>query len=251
MKILIIEDEIPAAEKLKKMLTSIDAGIEVLDVCRSIEASVKWLKDNSAPSLILMDIELADGISFEIFEQVSIISPVIFITAYDKFAIKALKLHAIDYLLKPVNKAILAEAIKNVRQVAVENISPAPLFLEIKKLIANLSEGKKPQKLAINTRDGITFIELGNIIRLEADSNYTNIFLSGGKKIIVPKTLKEYEDLLCEDGFFRVHNAHIINLSFIEKYVKGDGGFINMKDGSSIEVSQLKKKELLTALMAK
>lgn len=248
MKILIIEDELPAAEKLKKMLHSIDPGIHILDVCKSIESSVEWLMNNPPPSLIFMDIELADGTSFEIFKQVTVVSPVVFITAYDKFAIKALKLHALDYLLKPVNKSMLADTIKNA---VLTNISNTPVIIEMQKLIANLLEGKKPQRLAINTRDGITFIDLGNIVRLEADSNYTNIFLSGGKKIIVPKTLKEYEDLLCEDGFFRIHNAHIINLSFVERYIKGEGGFIIMKDNSSIEVSQLKKKELLTVLTTK
>jgi two-component system LytT family response regulator len=251
MKILLIEDEIPAAEKLKKMLAAVDPTIHVLDVCRSIEASVKWLRSNLAPSVILMDIELSDGMSFEIFEHVTVTAPIIFITAYDKFAIKALKLHAFDYLLKPVKRDMLAEAIKNVRQSTINSLSTTPHLFEIQKLIGNLLKGNKPQRITINTRDGIIFIELNNIMRLEADSNYTNIFLTSGEKIIVPKTLKEYEDLLCEDGFFRVHNAHIINLLFVEKYIKGEGGFIIMKDGATLEVSQLRKKDLLTALLVK
>ncbi|HTB07480.1 MAG TPA: LytTR family DNA-binding domain-containing protein [Bacteroidia bacterium] len=245
MKTLIIEDEAPAAARLKGMLELLEPSTEILSICNSVQSSVKWLKNNPAPELIMMDIELADGRSFEIFEKVTITSPIIFTTAYDQFAIKAIKLHALDYLMKPVNKKELAEALQKAKNKV--NIASTELS-ELQQIIAGMSAGKRPKKLAISTVDSTQFVELDKIIRLEADSNYTHIFVNGGQMITVSRTLKEYEDLLSGFGFFRVHKAHIINLSFIDKLLKGDGGSVLMTDGKAIEISPLKKKELMTAL---
>lgn len=248
MKILIIEDELPAANKLVKLLAAIDTSI-LTDTCRTVEASVMWLKNNNAPNLILMDIELADGKSFEIFEQVKITIPVIFITAYDEYAIKAIKLHALDYLLKPVTKTMLEAAIASARQNTAKQGEALTNFSELQKLITEIANGKRPKKLAVNSRDGVSFIAFDDIIRLEADSNYTHIILTNTKKITIPKTLKDYEELLSEFGFIRIHNGHIINLQFVEKYIKGKSGYVVMKDGSTVEVSQSRTKELMAALM--
>jgi len=250
MKILIIEDEIPAAEKLIKLLVSLDAGIEVLEVCRTVKSSVAWLKNNPAPNLILMDIELADGKSLEIFEQVTISSHVIFITAYNQYAINAIKLHALDYLLKPVTKNTLSESIKKVRE-HKNTASNSEQFADLQKLIRDLSEGKHPKKIAVHSRDSIAFINTDSILRLEAASNYTHLFLTGGKKITASRTLKEYEEVLVDHGFIRVHNAHIVNIAFIEKYFRGEGGHVLLTDGMTIEVSQQRKKELIDRLILK
>jgi two-component system LytT family response regulator len=249
MKTLIIEDEIPAANKLKKLLASIDESITVLEVCRTIESSVNWLNNNPAPELILMDIELTDGKSFLIFEQVKIVSPVVFITAYDQYAINVIKLHALDYLLKPVTKQALTLALEEVKRHELLRKKPLLDFSGLQKLVNDMATGKKPKKLAVNTREGITMVVMDDILRLEADSNYTHIYLNSSKKITVPRTLKEYDELLAEFGFYRVHNAHIVNLNFVDRYVRGEGGYVIMKDGTSIEVSQLRKKDLLAALM--
>jgi two-component system LytT family response regulator len=247
MKILIIEDEIPAANKLVKLLAAIDESIKT-DTCRTVEESVLWLKNNPAPYLILMDIELADGKSFEIFEQVKITSPTVFITAYDEYAIKALKLHALDYLLKPVTKTMLEETLEAAKQNIANPGETVKDFSELQKLITEMTNGKRPKKLAVNSREGTSFIPFDDIIRLEADSNYTHIILINSKKITIPKTLKDYEDILAGFGFLRIHNGHIINLQFVEKYVKGKSAYVTMKDGSSVEVSQSRTKELMTAL---
>ena len=248
MRTLIIEDEAPAANRAKKILASIDPEIEILEVCDSIESAVKWLKNNPAPELILMDIELADGRSFEIFGRVQINSPVIFITAYDEFAIKAIKFNALDYLLKPIDKDELADAIQKAKSLSTNKTVSIPQFTELQHFMASVTSGQKPKRLAINNVNGTTYINPDKIIRLEADSNYTQIFLSDGKKLVASRTLKEFDEMLSGFGFFRVHNAHLINLSLVEKYVKGEGGFVVMNDGTSIEVSRLKKKDLLTLL---
>lgn len=245
MKTLIIEDETPAATRLKNLLVSINPEINILNICNSVDSSVKWLKNNPAPELIITDIELGDGRSFEIFDKVTITSPIIFTTAYDQFAIRAIKFNALDYILKPVNKKELAEALEKVRK----KMRPAPSDLsELHHIITGMASGKKPKKLAVSTLESTQFIELDKIIWLEADSNYTHISISGGQKLTASRTLKEYEDILSEYGFFRVNKAYIINISFIEKLLKGDGGYVLMSDGKTIEISPLRKKELMATL---
>lgn len=243
MTALIIEDEGPAANRLKKLL---EPGVSVVGVCDSVEASVKWLNNNPSPSVILMDIELADGISFNIFKKTVITSPVIFTTAYDKFAIEALKLGALDYLLKPIDKEELTTALKKTSVYAKKS---APSVLKTQQdYLTDIATNEKPKKLAIRNLEDITFIEIEKIIKLKADSNYSHIYLNNGKQVTASKTLKDFEDLLSGYGFFRVHSSHLINLAFVEKYLKGEGGFVVMSDGSNIEVSRDRKKALLSLL---
>ncbi|HTB07291.1 MAG TPA: LytTR family DNA-binding domain-containing protein [Bacteroidia bacterium] len=246
MKILIIEDETPAANRVKKLLATINPEIVVPAICDSIESSIKWLEENPAPDLILMDIELSDGPSFKIFKKTQISSPVIFTTAYDKFAIEAIKLGALDYLLKPIEKNELSEAIARVEN--YNSAKAATILKAQQQYIESITAEGKPKKLAIRNSDGIIFVEIDKIVKLKADSNYAHIFLKDGKQLTASKTLKDFEELLSEYGFFRVHSAHLVNLSYIEKYIKGEGGFVVMCDGSSIEVSRDKKKALLALL---
>ncbi|HSY75714.1 MAG TPA: LytTR family DNA-binding domain-containing protein [Bacteroidia bacterium] len=243
MRILIVEDEIHAAERLKKLLHTIDPGIQVMTVCDSVESSVAWLKNNPWPELIFMDIEIADGRSFDIFKNVTVTSPVVFVTSYNEFAIKAIKLNALDYLLKPIDKEELKEAVLKAQR--MQNSGEKPDYQSAYNSIAT---GEKPKKLAVNDLNGARFVDIDKIVRLKADSNYTHIVLTTGESITSSKTLKDYEEILALSGFFRVHNTHLINLSYVDKYVKGIGGTVIMTDGASIEVSRQKKKELLEAL---
>jgi len=241
MKTLIIEDELPAANRLKNLLNSIDETIEILGVLPSIEKALDWFSNNAFPDFILMDIELSDGKCFEIFKQVKIPIPIIFTTAYDQYALKAIKLNALDYLLKPIDKGELADALKKIEKTAKPDLSANFSAL------VDLVNGIKPKKIAIKEASSTRFIDIESIVRLQADSNYTLLFLIDKTKIITPRTLKDYEDILSDLGFFRVHNAHLINLNFVEKYFK-DSGTIEMSNGNTIEVSRNKKKELLLKL---
>lgn len=243
MKALIIEDEIPAAERLTKLLSSVNPAITILSICDSVEGSVNWLKTNSAPDIIFMDIELTDGRSFEIFNHIDVTSPVVFITSYDEFAIKAIKLNALDYLLKPIDKQELASALQRLEKNQKGNLSKS-----YSALSQSLNQEKPIKKLAIGDLNEVRFIEIDKIIRLKADSNYTHIYLASGESITSSRTLKEYEDLLINNNFFRVHNTHLINLSYVERYIKGIGGTVIMSDGVSVEVSRKKKKELMDLL---
>jgi two-component system LytT family response regulator len=245
MKTLIIEDETPAAERLEKMLLAVNPQARVLAICNSVNSSVKWLQSNTEPELILMDIEIADGRSFEIFDKVTITSPVIFTTAYDEFAIKAIKLNALDYLLKPVKKEELAAALEKVKELKKKS---SGAISELNHMAASVANGNKPRKLAVSSLECTELIELENIVRMEADSNYTHIYLKDKKHITASRTLKEYEELLSTLGFFRVNKAHIINLSHIGKLLRGDGGYVLMTDGKQIEISPVRKKELLQTI---
>jgi two-component system LytT family response regulator len=241
MKALIIEDELPASERLKKILAAVDKNLQVVNVCDSVHSSVSWLKTNTAPDIIFMDIELSDGRSFEIFKQVQVSSRVVFITAYDDFAIKAIKLNALDYLLKPVDREELAEALKKMKNTATE-------YSELPNAYEKIATGEGPKKLVVYDVTGARFVNIEKIVRLKADSNYTNICLSGGESIVASRTLKSYEEMLEGLGFFRVSNTYLINLQYVEKYIKGIGGAVVMTDGTTVEVSRHKKKELLNAL---
>ena len=179
MKIFIVEDEIHAAERLKKLLLSIDSTIQILSVCDSVQSSVQWLKNNNWPDLIFMDIEIADGRSFDIFKEVNITSPVIFITSYNEFAIKAIKLNALDYLLKPIDKDELKEALNK----AKKTISSGERQ-DYQQFTNSVNSGEKPKKLAIHDLNGARFVDIEKIIRLKADSNYTHIVLSSGETIV-------------------------------------------------------------------
>ena len=243
MNILIIEDELPTANRLKSLLAGIDETIEVLDVLPSIKKAVQYLNNNIIPDVIFMDIELSDGRCFEIFKQVKISVPVIFTTAYDEFALKAIKLNAMDYLLKPIDEKELIEALEKLKKLRKSNGTNdfTPLI--------DVASGIKTKKIAIKDSTGARFVEISNIVRLQADSNYTVIFLTDKTEVLTTRTLKEYEDILTDYGFFRAHNAHLINLNLVEKFMK-DSNTVEMSNSDTIEVSRYKKKELLSKLGA-
>ncbi len=169
---------------------------------------------------------------------------VIFLTAFDQYAIKAIKFSALDYLLKPVDEEELIAAVKKVENNYIRrthNSAVANLLNNTKKITDN-------PKIGLTTSDGLDFIEIKTIMRCEADGKYTTVFLAEGKKLLVSKNLKEFEELLNEFNFFRIHHSHLVNLDYIKKYQSGRGGYVIMIDGSTITVSQRKKEEFMSNL---
>ena len=164
---------------------------------------------------------------------------VIFISAYDQYALKAIKFSALDYILKPVNPQHLIDAVDKLK-------TPESDFGLISKQISTLFRNKNGfERITLPTFEGLRFIILKDIIRCEADNNYTNFYLSSGEKVLVTKTLKEYDDNLSDEDFIRVHQSHLVNSKYIDRYIKGDGGTIIMTDGSHVEVSRRRKEEFL------
>jgi len=241
MKALLIEDELPAANRLKSLLTSIDPTIEIVDILPSIKKALHWFNNNASPDAVFMDIELSDGRCFEILRQLKISAPIIFTTAYDQFALKAIKLSAFDYLLKPIDKNELIESLEKLKKVSKAN--------EIANFSAmvDYAAGITPKKIAIRDATTTRFVEISSIVRLQADSNYTLLYLTDKTKVITTRTLKDYEDILSDYGFFRIHNTHLINLNCVEKFFK-DSCTLEMSNADTVEVSRHKKKELLLKL---
>ena len=189
--------------------------------------------------VVFLDIQMMDGNGFDYLRQVENIDfDVVFITAFDQFAIQAIKYSALDYLLKPLDADELKEAVKKVKKKEPKSKKNYDVLLD------NLKDQEK-QKLVLPTNEGIHIIQIDNIIRCEADDYYTRIFLADKRMIMVSKTLKNTEELLSGKSFVRSHKSHLVNLQFVKKYVKSDGGYLELKDGTTIPVSRRKKEHIL------
>lgn len=181
---------------------------------------------------------------FELLQQLANVNfDVIFTTAYDEFAVKAFKASAIDYLLKPIDKEDLILAVSKVKDTRNVFIQPEQMDI-LYKAINNKHTLK--ERIAVPTQEGLHFVKIKEIMYCISDSNYTNIHLYNKKKILVSRTLKEIEEMLIDNGFLRIHNSHLINLQKIEKYVRGDGGYVIMDDQTTLSVSRSRKEVLLT-----
>ena len=245
LKAIIVDDENSGVESLQILLDKYCSSVEVLGIANSADEAEEKIRSMS-PDLLFLDIDMPFANGFDLLNRFKTIQfEVIFTTAYDHYAVRAFKHSAIDYLLKPIDVDELKSAVVKCERKMKES---APAFLHMETLMAALSQAKTVKKLSINTLEGIMFVDTDQIIRLSADSNYTNIFLKNGKKIFASKTLKEFEETLVPMHFFRVHNTHLINLAYVQIYTKGDGGYVTMIDNAVVEVSRSKKTELLALL---
>lgn len=239
MRVLIVDDEEYVRIALTEMLKTHCPVINQIDVAESVAAGKKAI-ETTKPDLVFLDICLSDGKGFDLLKDLTNLSfKVIFITAYEEYAIRAFKFSAIDYLLKPVDVDELIEAVKKAEK-TIENENTKILT---EAFLRNQESNQK--KIALKTTEAIHLIDVKNIIRCNSDGNYTNFIIENSKNLLVSKTLKEFEELLSPFGFVRIHQSHLINIDFIEKYDKRSGGFVVLKDHSEIPVSTRKREELL------
>ncbi len=241
---IIIDDETKGRLALRQKLQSYCPDVTILaEAADGIEALSAIEKHH--PQLIFLDIEMPKMNGFEMLNAIKEKNfHIIFTTAYDQYAIKAIKYAAFDYLLKPID---IEELITAVARIAGSETDQTKKQIEL--LQQNMQHPKKHlNKLAIPTLDGLLFFDINDIIHLEAQSNYTNIFFTNKPKILASKTLKEFEDLLPTDIFFRVHHSYLINLNYIKKYIRGDGGQIELQNGVLVDVSRRKKEEFLKVI---
>ena len=233
----IIDDEEDARNMLRAFISNYCPQVEIIGEADGVTNGYRKLMTEQ-PDLVFLDIQMDDGTGFDLLEKIKRPSfAVIFTTAFDEYAIKAFKYSAIDSLLKPIDPDELIEAVSKIK--AGEGQS---------KQISELIDQKNNQRfdrITLSSHDGITIVKLKDISRLESDSNYTHFFLVGGEKITVPKSLKEYEKMLPSDQFFRTHQSFIVNLEYVKKYVKEDGGYILMEDGSEVLVARRRKDDFL------
>lgn len=244
LNLLIVDDEKKARDAMKSIVLSFDSTISISEA-EGIKTAFLAIA-NYKPDIILLDIQLSDGIGFELLKKIQpTLAKVIFITAFEEYAVQAFRFSAVDYLLKPVNPVDLKEAIERARNAVEKDM----LETRLNVLLSNMSQpAKEHKKIVLKTTEQIFVISIREIIHLESDKNYTSFYLVGGKKILVSKTLKEYDELLTEFGFIRVHQSHLINIDFIDRFEKRDGGYVVMKDRTSVPVSTRKKEELITLL---
>lgn len=231
----IIDDEQYGRDYISLLMQNEFPEINIHFQASSVEEAYLYLIKNS-PDILFLDVQLGDGTTFDLLSKFKEIhSQIIFITAYENFAIQAIKNGATDYLLKPINKVDFIVAVNK----AVDNIkkiqpSPTPLF--------------KDNKILLSTLQGFKIVNISCIIRCEADSSYTTFYLTNKAKIMVSKTLHEFEPILLENNFFRIHHKHLINIDHLQEYIKGRGGQVVMSDESVLDVSYRKKNDFLSKI---
>ncbi|MEM9984829.1 MAG: LytTR family DNA-binding domain-containing protein [Bacteroidota bacterium] len=252
LKAVIVEDEKNSQELLKDLITEYCEGVEVVDIAGNVAEGLEALSVNK-PHLLFLDIELPDGDGFQVLEQASDKSfDVIFTTAYDQYAMKAFKFSATDYLLKPVDIDELQAAVERVKEKHDKGeAKPEQQAAKLDALIQNLRSMAQPLKrIVLPTSNGFTVVNPDDIIRCESDRNYTFIFLTDGRKILVSRTIKEYDEMLRDNNFFRIHQSHLINLNFLKNYTRGRGGYVELSDGTVLDVSARRKSEFLKRMAA-
>jgi two-component system LytT family response regulator len=246
MKAILVDDEPKGREVLRALLEKFCPTVEVMGTAGSVD-DAKFLIDKIQPDIVFLDVEMPGGNGFKLLDETDRNNfEIIFVTSYGHYAIPALRYSAIDYLLKPVEIEDLKSAVLRVdERLQKKNNSK----VNYKALNENLALPASQQRIAVHGVNDIRFVSIKDIIRFEGDNNYSFIFTAQGEKFHTSKTLKDYEELLQSQlNFVRIHKTHIINLDHLSKFIKNDGGYIIMSDGSQVEVSRRKKQELMERL---
>jgi two-component system LytT family response regulator len=242
---IIIEDERNGLINLKHLLAEHCGDIEVIGDADGVESGLAlFSREDIKPDVAFLDINLQDGKVFQLLNQLpSIEFDVIFVTAYDQFAMKACEYSSIGYILKPIDPDKLIEAVSRIRPRRQGRTEE-----RLQVMQQYTSHPNSFDKMSIAALDGIHFVKIRDIMRFEAEDNYTHIFLHGGSRITASKTIKAYEDMLTPFNFYRVHKRHVINMNYMKKFVKGDGGYLIMDDDVRIEVSRRRRPAFMTQL---
>jgi len=240
---LIIDDEENGRENLSLLIKKHCPQLEIVAMAESVKQAVKLIHKHQ-PQLLLLDIEMKDGTGFDVLKQCTNIPlEVIFVTAYDQYGLNAIKFSAIDYILKPIDETLLVTAVEK----AINQIELKQENIRLLNLVRNTSQSNDHKRIALPFVDSIEFVEVKNIIRLEAEGSYTRFFTTD-KTLLISGSLKEYDEMLSPHGFIRTHQAHLVNPEFIKSLIKSDGGYLIMINGDSVPISRLRKMEVINVL---
>lgn len=242
IRCILIDDEKNSLEMMEWLLKTYCPDVKIEAMCNAAVdgiAAIHKLK----PDVVFLDIEMPHMNGFDMLEQFDkLFFDVVFCTAYDQFAIRAFKYSALNYLLKPVDPEDLKETIRR-----IEEKKTAPSREQIDLLFQTIRQTARPtaQRIALTTADGLIFVPTSDIVYCQAESNYTSVILTGGKKIVVSKVLKDIDEALSGPDFFRIHNSYLVNLNHITRFVRGDGGYVVMQDGATVGISRSRRQEFM------
>jgi two-component system, LytTR family, response regulator len=241
IKAILIDDELSSLQNLEQKLVEFCPDITVAAVTQKPEDAILLIQQYK-PDVVFLDIEMPRMNGFRMLEKLQEYDfEIIFTTAYNHYAVDAIRISAFDYLTKPIAIKDLQDAVERLGR-SIKGQTKERMDI----LKTSLAAVKTQQdKIAINTAEGIEFVEIKNILRIESSSNYSKIFLLNGKNMLVTRLLKDFEDMLAPYRFYRIHNSHLINLSYINKYLRGEGGQVVMQNGEIIDVSRRKKEDFL------
>ncbi len=235
---LIVEDDPLSVAMLQDFLEGSSIEVSVLGHCGTVSSAVSKINKLN-PQLVFLDVELSDGSGFDVLKKIGTINfEIIVITSHDKYALEAVKYSALDYLIKPIHPMDINTALRKVQRRLGSKVNNSAVRVHHK--LAN--------KVAVPTFEGLLFIPIEEIVRIQSDKNYTDFFLTAKRKVVVTRSLKDYESLLAEFGFIRIHHSHMININHLVKYIKGFGGYVIMSDQSKVDVSRRKKDDFLEQL---
>jgi len=244
IRAIIVDDEPYCCDTLETMLEKYCPDVQLVAVCHSGEEAITAISQQK-PDLVFLDIEMPRMNGFDMLQKIGAVNfEIIFTTSFDQYALRAIRFSALDYLLKPIDKDDLVNAVQKVIQ-----RSQKPIAQQLQLLMQKLQQPSNPiNKIALPTMEGLQMVAVESILYCESDSNYTTFHLKNKQKIIVSRTLKEMEELLEEYSFARVHSSYLVNLQEVNKYIKGEGGYLVLNDGSTVNVSASRKKLLLAKL---
>jgi two-component system LytT family response regulator len=244
LKAIILEDEEVSRKLLSNFLKDYCPQINLFAAVDNVSAAASAI-NRYRPDVVFMDIQLKGETSFDLLETLGEIKfDIIFTTAYDSYMLKAIKLSAIDYLLKPINVVELKAAVEKVEK----KINQLAFNKSLEVLLGNFRNNSYDHKIAISSNDGFVFVKISNIIYLKSEGAYTYFYLKPNEKIITSKNIKEYEDLLADHNFFRIHKSYIVNMAEVTKYIRGEGGYVVMSNNAMFDVSRRRKDDFLKLL---
>lgn len=240
LRFVVIDDESPARENICLWLRQLRPDLQCVGEAASVATGVRLLMEVEV-DLVFLDVQLGDGTGFDLLERFPDRRfALIFVTAFEAHSIRAFRFAALDYLLKPIDPHLLSDALLRLP-------NAAPTALQLRTAQKNLTQ-KRLSRLLLPTQEGFIVIQTTDIIRCEADASYTHFFIQGQKPILASHSLAHFEDLLADSHFARVHHKHLVNLAYVLRYHRGRGGYLELRDGSQVEVSARKRDDFLEAM---